>query len=469
MKKTILSLLRRLNGTERNLQKISQLEQQIIKLKESTEIFCNSLEKRNNNISERLTEIHRQFIESNEEKAEALDNISSTIDNSTQKILAFSESIVNILKHQEGLVEKNYRELTTLIEFLQNNQPIEKISSKIDSLIALDEKNRAHLESIDQLHTAVKYIQELCIQSIYNTISINSISENQKKILYVPGGTQKQFLFSVIDGKLALGDLKKNKYKKTEAIFIISNMKSGTYLLGKILAELGFCDLDIHAGEKVFTEHRNRSIEDQLNFPTEHLVGLPFELQVQCVAKGQFLLGHIDSQYSDILKDKKIFCCIRDLRYVCVSALRFNQRRSFYSDCAWYNKKCTEDALYTFLSDTHMASQVVTLSKNIAVWVKLFPESEIRYEGLQNEGSSEYDATVEKIASITGTEVKDVIDARNKALGQKTHSYSGKPSKLEGIWSQRVEKKFQELGLHEVNATLGYPRDWTPENYCLPT
>lgn len=248
-------------------------------------------------------------------------------------------------------------------------------------------------------------------------------------------------------------------------IFIVSNMKSGTYLLGSILVELGFQDINIHASDNVFTDHNNHTVEQQLDCDIEYLVGLPFELQVQCISKGQFLLGHISFRYAPLLEGKRLFCCARDLRFVCVSALRFNQRRKFFSEASWFLKGTTEEALFLFLTDEPNASALVYFARNILQWIEKFPESLIRYENLIDEAASFHTETLEKIASFTGKNMQEVVAARKRALGRKTHSYSGMPSKLEVLWSDRVEEKFKELGLDEINAALGYPRDWTPENY----
>lgn len=214
--------------------------------------------------------------------------------------------------------------------------------------------------------------------------------------------------------------------------------------------------MNIHAGNGEFTDHNNRSVEQQLNHDMEYLVGLPFPLQFQCITSGQFLLGHIDFQYAELLRNQKKFCCIRDLRYVFVSMLRFCQRRSFCSNRAWFSLGETESALFELLNDAETVSYIVYCAENIANWCKEFPESVINYEYLIDEKSKFHEKTLERIASITTKTVKEVREARKKSLGQKTHSYSGKPTEVTDLWSERVEEKFQELGMHLVNQSLGY-------------
>lgn len=246
----------------------------------------------------------------------------------------------------------------------------------------------------------------------------------------------------------------------TPPIFIISNIKSGTYFLGKILGNLGISDVNVHAGYNEFTDHNGRTVEQQLNYDLDYLVGLPFYIQFQLMAPGQFLLGHIDFQFAELLRSQRKFCCVRELRHTFVSYLRFSQRRNFHSGKPWFHMGETEEALWAILNDESMVSYFIYYANNIAKWCDAYPESIMKYEYLIDENSPYHEQALTRIAKITDKSVEEVRIARKEAFNKETHSFSGKPSTLNGIWSQRVEEKFQELGGHFINASLGYPDNW---------
>lgn len=342
----------------------------------------------------------------------------------------------------------------------RNFQKLEQIEEKISHVEYLI-NNQQEVQKLRDEYLAP--IRELCIQGIYNNISLATLSASRSKRLFVPGGSQKYYDFSVVEGKLSLGKENSNA-TCTPPIFIISNMKSGTYFLGKILSNLGVSDVNVHADNSVFTDHNSRTVEQQLNCDVNYLVGLPFYIQVQCMAPGQFLLGHIDFQYAELLRNQRKFCCIRELRHTFVSMLRFCQRRNYLSDKSWFHKGETEEALLDILNDASMASHFIYLANNIAKWCNAYPESIMKYEYLIDENSQCHEQALTKIAKITDKTVEEVRVARKEAFGKETHSFSGKPSTLNGIWSQRVEEKFQELGAHLINASLGYSGSW--QEFC---
>lgn len=394
------------------------------------------------------------------------------------------KAILSFIRRLCG-AEKNYQKLAQIeekilcIENLVGAQRLERIEEKIlciENLVGAQrlkqiEEKILHIEQLVGSQQEVQKmrdeylapIRELCIQGIYNSISLATLSTSRSKRLFVPGGSQKYYDFSVVEGNLSLGKENSNA-RSTPPIFIISNMKSGTYFLGKILSNLGVSDVNVHADNSVFTDHNSRTVEQQLNCDVNYLVGLPFYIQFQCMAPGQFLLGHIDFQYAELLRNQRKFCCIRELRHTFVSMLRFCQRRNYLADKSWFHKGETEEALWDILNDASMASHFIYLANNIAKWCDAYPESIIKYEYLIDENSPHHELVLARIAKITDNTVEEVRVARKEAYGKETHSFSGRPSTLNGIWSERVEEKFQEVGGHLINATLGYPGSW--QEFC---
>lgn len=119
----------------------------------------------------------------------------------------------------------------------------------------------------------------------------------------------------------------------------------------------------------------------------------------------------------------------------------------------------TEEALFIFLHSEVFAWHM-RMCKEIIKWEQAFPDHVVRYEDLEQPGSAEYAGVVEKLSRITGLDADRVSSAIERARGTKTFTYSGKKSSLDGIWSDRVEARFQELQGHILNEQMGYPRDW---------
>lgn len=135
------------------------------------------------------------------------------------------KSILSFIRRLSG-AERNFQKLEQLAEKI----------SQLENLVY----NQHELQKLRDEYLIP--IRELCTQGIYNTISIHSKSDNGYKKIYIPGGSQKFFNFPFVEDKLLLGPLSSNSEQDIPPIFIISNIKSGTYFLGKILINLGITD-----------------------------------------------------------------------------------------------------------------------------------------------------------------------------------------------------------------------------------
>ena len=294
---------------------------------------------------------------------------------------------------------------------------------------------------------------------LYSMISLASTSKDAS--LFLPGGTQHVYgVEKNASGRIHFSSTEGNG---KPPVFLVTLPKSGTYFLGKILEELGYANPQIHAGPDAFHDYRNHSLKEQMDSYLDFAVSLPYSLQIQLTQKGQLLLGHLPFEYAPLLREQTLFLTIRDLRYVFVSALKFLQRREFYKDRSWFSKGTSEEALFLFISDER-AMQFIRSGEQMLEWCKFRPESVIRYEYIIDDKHKYFEPTFKRIANILSLPYSDLLLARERALGQQTHSYSGQPSRLMGIWSERIEEKFQEIGGHVINTSLGYPGNW--QDFC---
>lgn len=349
----------------------------------------------------------------------------------------------------------------------RNFQKIQYLEEKIAMLNQLIEHNRnlASDESSRQncaVLSAAEKNYSAIMDSLYTMISLASVSK--QKTLFLPGGSQTRYEVEMnCDGKI---HFQGNAIIDRPPLFLVTLPKSGTYFLGKIIEELGYANIYIHTGECGFGDYKGHDLQDQMDNYLNFTVFLPYVLQTQLLESGQYLLGHLPFSCHQVLIKKHCILTIRDLRYMFVSALRFLQKRAVYQDRTWFSQELPKESqLYEFFMESSPRDNFVMYAKDMVNWCSWKKESIVRYETIIDDSHQDFLSSIKIIARETGCSVSDCIAARQRALGQETHSYSGKPSTLEGIWSDRVEEKFKELGLDEINAALGYPRDWTPENY----
>lgn len=349
----------------------------------------------------------------------------------------------------------------------RNFQKIQHIEEKIDAFSQLVEHNRnlACDESYRQNYAVLSAIEKnysAIVNSLYTMISLASVSN--QKTLFLPGGSQTQYEVETNrDGKI---HFQGNAILDRHPLFLVTLPKSGTYFLGKIIEELGYTNIHVHASACGFDDYKGHDLQDQMDNYLNFAVALPYILQTQLLQSGQYLLGHLPFSCHRALINKHCILTVRDLRQVFVSALRFLQKRAVYRDRAWFSQEVPKESqLYEFFLESSPRDNFIMLARDMLHWCSWKKESVIRYETIIDDSHKDFLSSIEIVARETGCNVSDCIAARQRAIGQKTHSYSGKPSTLEGFWSDRTEEKFKELGLDEINAALGYPRDWTPENY----
>lgn len=244
-------------------------------------------------------------------------------------------------------------------------------------------------------------------------------------------------------------------------IIVVTLPKSGTHLWMKILEECGFVLTEIEGCATHIADLRGVSFDGyyQSNITP---INMPLYLQIQCLKNGDILPGHIDFSCAEYVQGHPFLISKRDFRTTAVSYLRHCQcYKNLYSETPWYSLGATEEALFHFLHSEVFAGHM-HMCREIIKWDQAFPDHVVRYEDVQQPGSAEYAGVVEKLSRITGLDADSVSAAIERARGTRTFTYSGKKSSLDGIWSDRVEARFQELQGHILNEQLGYSRDWRP-------
>lgn len=243
-------------------------------------------------------------------------------------------------------------------------------------------------------------------------------------------------------------------------IVIATLPKSGTYFIGKILTELGYVDPEIHAADYHFDDYRLKTKDESLNFFTDFSYAMPLTMQIQLLQEGQFLVGHISYESVETLKRVGSFLVtIRDLREMFVSWLRFAAKRKPYSNSSWFDKGATEEGLYALMHSDDCV-HLLECSRSAIAFFNNHPDHIVRFEDMMGDTEDGLKTAALRIASHTKTHEQDVLRAIASATNTRTKTYSGKRTTLEGIWSDRIEARFIELGCDVMNELLNYPRYW---------
>lgn len=248
----------------------------------------------------------------------------------------------------------------------------------------------------------------------------------------------------------------KSKLEKLPHIFIRTLPKSGTYLMARILCELGYEDIEIHSSDCSFSDYRNHSLYEKLNCAPDYEIKLPFEIQSRLIENGQFLLGHFSYNCAKFISGDHLIVCIRDLRFVCFSFLRFLQRRKYHCSDFWFNLGETEEALYAFMNSNFINDLRYHAQESIK-FIEAYPNKVIKFEDLNNISNNKY--VVDVISATTNVDNSLISIAINESLNKKTLTYSGKTTRIDDVWSDRIEHIFCKSGLNILNSDLGYKQN----------
>ncbi len=240
-------------------------------------------------------------------------------------------------------------------------------------------------------------------------------------------------------------------------IAIVTVPKSGTYLLARFLTKLGYIDTRTHISAESFNDHREYNIYKFAD-GIARIKQIPLATQMQLVAEGSFFASHLMYQHAELLQGKSILLSVRDLRTSLVSYMRYMIMR----DPKRNNKPAefTESELYNFMLSSGRVTNMLTRAKSMVIFKNKYPKNLVQFEEIAQAPLSEQLTSVKNLAHVLNRDISEIISALAEARGEQTLTYSGSHSSLDGLWSERVEARFQELGGHELNENLGYAREW---------
>jgi hypothetical protein len=108
--------------------------------------------------------------------------------------------------------------------------------------------------------------------------------------------------------------------------FIISQPKSGTYLLSNILIELGITPTHLHISNKKYEDYSNKDT-DAVKNPQKYSKNIPIEQSLKLIESNSFAVGHLpySNKAEALLKDFKKILITRNTKDIKQSWQRFNK------------------------------------------------------------------------------------------------------------------------------------------------
>ncbi len=109
--------------------------------------------------------------------------------------------------------------------------------------------------------------------------------------------------------------------------FIISQPKSGTYLLANLLVEFGIKHSYIHVGENKYEKYDPKNLDEAVRNPSKYSVKSNLENSLSLVENGSLAVSHIGHSEKKVklLKDFKKILITRDRREIGESAERWKK------------------------------------------------------------------------------------------------------------------------------------------------
>jgi hypothetical protein len=236
--------------------------------------------------------------------------------------------------------------------------------------------------------------------------------------------------------------------------FVSTMPKAGTYFIGRLLREAGLVDLEVHVDLNETSDYRGVSASGGIGQARELTTPLSFEQALSLVHEGQFAVGHIPfSQPSAAaLADFSVIVALREPREALVSMMRFEERRMRADPArgdaqrrAWINEPYGPDRTLAFLKV--FGAELLDLFAAMLPWAAQKGVLACPFETLiGDDGDAARDALVKQLLATAGVEDQDPSLLLRRTLNQRTLTFSGERTRLDGVWNTPCEDTFIELG-----------------------
>jgi hypothetical protein len=236
-------------------------------------------------------------------------------------------------------------------------------------------------------------------------------------------------------------------------IVVTSIPKSGTYLLGEVLSNLGYRPTWMHlAGSGThFTQYSPARLAEGRDDPRRFRVMMPLEESLRLVRPGEFAVGHLPrtADTERLLGGFRVIFLKRELRACLVSLMRFRletRRGEPFRRATWYRQPDRIRRTVLFLRDC--GPEALRESRAIAAWGEHPDATTVSYEQVAGR-------QLESLLGASGTRLDACI---GRALAARTLTRNEMPTDSSEHWSPAAESVFVEIGGLALSRALGYER-----------
>ena len=278
-------------------------------------------------------------------------------------------------------------------------------------------------------------------------------------------GDRSVRVYGLADGSLSLSPLTGDA---PSPVCLISIPKAGTYLVARLLEQLGVVNTCVHVDRFAFSDYRHKSIgeaiEDYLKFTTR----IPIEVSAGLTAPGQFIVGHLEhgAQSAEAVRHMRRILLLRDLRAALVSFMRFLSAtgRGLRLSKEWSLLPDGPGKMWEFC--TLWGADYLGMVRAVQGWMDDPDVLVCRFEHLMGDaGTQAKSRTLAAIAAHIGMPGREEDLLRrfdSNVLDQPTMTFSGQRTRTALYWDDKVETLFRKLGGIELQQALGYSQDCDP-------
>ena len=239
---------------------------------------------------------------------------------------------------------------------------------------------------------------------------------------------------------------------------VCSVPKSGTYLVGNLLAQIGLENTHLHLGPMGSSDYTNATMDEARTNPDVFRIDEPLDSIVQRIKDNQFAVSHLGPGAIPLLQGFSVIFCYRNLREVVISFARWTHRTGRWQsgDQSWRQlPDGPERVLSFFLKEKRVLRQIIEPTigwKNQNV-VKVAYE-----EFVGDLGTDRVLSTLRRVTCAAGFSWTDaeLLRMLEQTLIGETLTKSPGRSRIQEYWSADLEQLFIEEGFAYLNRCLGY-------------
>jgi hypothetical protein len=325
---------------------------------------------------------------------------------------------------------------------------LKQLALMIPPLRALHEERNRYAQSLDCAYDEIQTLKGKIAALELKEARLVSLATTLRDV------ENANFPVYINDGYPAFAG---HKVEDLSPLVVVTIPKSGTYLIGAYLKEIGLVDSGVHMDEIGFSDYRNRTISEMVSNYRDFRKIYPLGKSIKLLREGQFAVGHIgfnEQAVSDLAKTNIIFA-VREIRTVMISMMRWLSRPGRGEASHWKSIEDNQQKTLAFLHEN--GSGLIGWFDAIAGWINCPDVLTVKFEELTADGVTAADLAfrVAKKAGVT-LPIQQAGEMLNKVIMTPTKTWSGKHSELNEFWSDEAEALFRAIGGVGLNQRLGY-------------